>query len=511
MRMAGRKARIALALLASLLGFGPLSLQARSFDGHSFRDRLTNDRVALRIYRKNLAESVDLVRSLPHQGTLPPGLAAGLRGTWESFADNLSALDALGRYYSSFAGSRDPAERLDSLFTADWIFLTQYRYALDFLDAAQSVPGAVQALEGQAGPSAPSAFSLFRTRFQNPLRTDLFLSRDWRAHFSGSERWERSWERQVREDCRMIQERGPAPGPLLTLKDIRPPAENTESLAPWFPVEAGVAEWMGKPSAYRPGECRISVRQARSLEKLLEPGDLLLSRHDWCLSDVGLPGYWCHAALYMGDARQRKAYFNDPAVKAWVRTMGVRGGLEDLFSSKFHAKYLWSLKPGLHGRVRRVIEALSQGVLFTPWERFAAADSLAVLRPEVSKTAKALALYRAFRYAGRPYDFQFDFKSGESLCDPDLVVRAYGPSRGEPGLSFPMESRLGGAVCSPNSLAEQFDEPCGTPAPHWGFVLFLDGDGGKEAVERGPQDFRESWKRPKWRLPPASQGAKERP
>jgi hypothetical protein len=52
-----------------------------------------------------------------------------------------------------------------------------------------------------------------------------------------------------------------------------------------------------------------------------------------------------------------------------------------------------------------VLEAMSEGVLFTSLEHSAAADALAVLRPQLSAVERAAAFVRAFGYAGRPCDY----------------------------------------------------------------------------------------------------------
>jgi len=53
---------------------------------------------------------------------------------------------------------------------------------------------------------------------------------------------------------------------------------------------------------------------------MLKPGDLLLTRHEWCLSNIRLPGFWSHSALYVDTPQERKQYSEgDPGVKAWVK------------------------------------------------------------------------------------------------------------------------------------------------------------------------------------------------
>ena len=62
-----------------------------------------------------------------------------------------------------------------------------------------------------------------------------------------------------------------------------------------------------------------------------------------------------------------------------------------------------------------MIEAIGEGVSFTSLEHSAACDSLAVLRPRLPRAERAQALCRAFHYAGRPYDYNFDFATDSEL------------------------------------------------------------------------------------------------
>lgn len=149
----------------------------------------------------------------------------------------------------------------------------------------------------------------------------------------------------------------------------------------------------------------------------------------------------------------------------------------------------------------RVIEAISEGVSFTTLEHSADCDSLVVLRPKSVKPEKAQALLRAFHYAGRPYDFNFDFATDSELVCTELVCKSYEPAAGFQGLTFPLTEMLGRKVTPANDFVKQFDAQCGTPEQQFDLVIFLDGqERRRNAVEASLAEFRESWKRPKWHV-----------
>jgi hypothetical protein len=148
-----------------------------------------------------------------------------------------------------------------------------------------------------------------------------------------------------------------------------------------------------------------------------------------------------------------------------------------------------------------VIEAISEGVVFTTMEHSAAADSVVVLRPKVGRDVVASAIARAWAYAGRPYDFNFDFQTDSSLVCTELVYKAYEPSADLPGVRFRLEEILGRTAIPANAIARQFDEESGAKTSQFEFIAFLDGqEKPGVAVEADVHEFRKSWRRPKWHV-----------
>ena len=267
-----------------------------------------------------------------------------------------------------------------------------------------------------------------------------------------------------------------------------------------FPVFTGVSEWMGDTKVLRQDRTLISQPQIAALRPRLKPGDILLERREWYMSNVGLPGFWSHAALYVGTPEERRAFFADPDVRRWVIERGeASGDFERLLKRQSPPAYPLALKTQEHGHVPRVLEAMSEGVVFTTIEHSAAADSLAVLRPRLPLVEKAQAVARAFRYMGRPYDFHFDFQTDSALVCTELVYKAYEPAPpGLRGLRLRLQEIVGRTAIPANGFARQYDEENGS---QFDLVLFLDGqERPGRAVEASAAEFRRSWRRPKWHV-----------
>ena len=51
---------------------------------------------------------------------------------------------------------------------------------------------------------------------------------------------------------------------------------------------------------------RVTPGVRRKLARLLRPGDVIITRHDDAASNLFLPGFWPHGALYIGTESQRQ-------------------------------------------------------------------------------------------------------------------------------------------------------------------------------------------------------------
>lgn len=500
-----------LILLTTLLA-GAASATPRAFvdlDAHERAQRLEADAVAVRHYRDGLKSVIAYASAQPamfskskRSGT--PLMTAEardqMRVLWQQMLDYYLALDSVRRYHGGFAEIADVRERERGLLVHYGAFLAQYRFALDFLKLADADP-TVDVLLNEPMPALGlprGSFADFKLRFLNVLRATEFAALETVYRATGG-RQEPDLRVAIQDDAARVWKMGRGAGQTMTLKNGLTIVQNTGASA-FFPVQAGVAEWMGDTKVYRVAGALVSQEQIRSLR--LEPGDILLERREWYLSNVGLPGYWPHAALYIGTAEERASYFADPEVQAWVRARGeASGDLAQLLQRDFPKAYAASLKPQAGGHVPRVLEAISEGVSLTTLEHSAEADSLAVLRPRLTKRDKAQALWRAFHYHGRPYDFYFDFRSDATLVCTELVYKAYEPGTEGPGLRLPLVSLLGRVATPANEFVRQFDAQYDTPSQQSDLIVFLDGhEKSRSARTAGIEEFRASWRRPKWHI-----------
>lgn len=248
----------------------------------------------------------------------------------------------------------------------------------------------------------------------------------------------------------------------------------------WYAIQAFMANLAGDTRVW-PAKAAISDATVRDIADELEPGDIILARKNFYISNGFLPGFWPHAILYVGTADELEA----------------RGLTDRPWVARHLDRYR---QPARDGNPHRVIEAISEGVVFSSLEQVMHADFVAVLRPRLSPARKDAAIERAFAHLGKPYDFDFDFFSTDALVCTELVYRAYDEDIGGERLDLRMQRILGRdtypAIEFVRKYTDEWDAdearaPGQDPRRQLDFVVYLDGD-----ERRDRDDFADTADRP---------------
>jgi len=139
---------------------------------------------------------------------------------------------------------------------------------------------------------------------------------------------------------------------------------------------------------------RVTGALRGEAETLMKAGDVIVTRHDDALSNLFLPGFWPHAALYLG------------------------GG--------------------------ETLEAKKDGVKIRELEETLEVDAFLVLRPVLDGVLIEDALTRARTHEGKLYDFVFDFRKADRLVCTEVVY-----------VEFSLEKQSGRLCLSAEQLIRQ--------------------------------------------------------
>ena len=155
----------------------------------------------------------------------------------------------------------------------------------------------------------------------------------------------------------------------------------------------------------------------------LKAGDILLEKTPFRLTDKLIPGYWGHAAVWIG-------------TEAELKELGI-------WNNPLVARHHNEIRQG-----RLVVEALRSGVEMNTLQHFLNIDSLGILRkPDQSREARANTIMLALRQVGKPYDFNFDVESKERVYCSKLVYLSYS------GIDWPTRKSLGRTTFTPDDVA----------------------------------------------------------
>ncbi|PLX83090.1 MAG: hypothetical protein C0616_00860 [Desulfuromonas sp.] len=160
------------------------------------------------------------------------------------------------------------------------------------------------------------------------------------------------------------------------------------------------------------------------LTTTLEPGDILLEKTPFRLTDKLIPGYWGHAAIWIGSEQE-------------LRDLG-------LWDHPLVRSHRQEIRQG-----RSVVEALRSGVEINPLESFLNIDSVGVLRrPGLSSDNRRQIILQALRQVGKDYDFSFDVESLDRVYCSKLIYLAYH------GIDWSVHESFGRLTISPDDVAQ---------------------------------------------------------
>ncbi len=508
--------------LSALLAAAPANQPSvYTLDGDAFLGTARRDLDTLKFFVTGLHKVFDQVAankklfSTKSKSVYTPEQKRTILTTWGALFSYFSAAEGLREKYWDFV-KLSPADRRHA-----WGFVITHTaltavlaYGLAFTDLTLNNPQLETLFDepnGEFGVPA-GAFAAFKKKAVHvSTSTQLVTGDTWavtvfpvmeQAKAGDDDAVDWAWS-EMRTDSKSAKAALTRHGAKLFMGNTKDVVQDSAAGAV-FPAQKTFAEWMGDTRVARVGKPLISreLLDAEALPKL-QPGDVLVARQNWFLSNIGLPGFWPHALLYVGTPKDVAASLDaDPAVQAWAQAQPEKAmSLSELLLKRYPEKFdRWANKPDFQGHAPiRVIESISEGVSFTAVEHAFGVDYLAALRPRLPAVEKARAIERAFHYQGRPYDFDFDFFSDSTLVCTELVYKSYQPAAGMKGLSVALVDVAGRRTLPANELIKLFDAEADVPTRQLDFVFFLDAS--EKETKAFPSDakaLRQSWKRLKW-------------
>ena len=186
------------------------------------------------------------------------------------------------------------------------------------------------------------------------------------------------------------------------------------------------------------------------VKNTMKPMDILLEKTPFRMTDRFIPGYWGHAAIYIG-------------TKSDLQRLGI-------WEHELVQKFAQEISEG-----NFIVEALRNKVQMNTIEHFSDIDDFALLRQgeEMSDEETAEHILRALSHVGKKYDFSFDVESGDTIVCSELHYRTF------INIKFNTTFYLGRSTISVDQVAEQ--SVAGMPlAP---VLLYINGEEITEGIQ----------------------------
>lgn len=166
-----------------------------------------------------------------------------------------------------------------------------------------------------------------------------------------------------------------------------------------------VASWTATLFVKRDHIPKLRDDVAIELRKHLLPGDVMITRKEFAVTNYFLPGYWPHAALYLGSSDD-------------LQKLGI--------DTHENMKPRWQKLLGCdQAESLRVLEAMADGVHIRSVKSPFGVDAITVLRPQLPQADIISAITRGLFHEGKPYDFDFDFNRSDRLVCTEVIYRSY--------------------------------------------------------------------------------------
>lgn len=260
-----------------------------------------------------------------------------------------------------------------------------------------------------------------------------------------------------------------------------------------YPLKSSFFAWAGDTKILASSPNTISSIELSRMRKLMKPGDIFLNRSDYYISNIGIPGFWTHAGLYVGNRNERNDFFaNDKAIMKWVIEKGESSGnFEMLLQNNCGTSY--QLQIDDLGDLN-IIESVSEGVIISSFEAGAKKEGIVILRPLIEKEEIAAAIYKAFCEVSKPYDYNFDFSTDNMIACTELVYKVYQSSS-----LFPVQNMFGKPFSTANEIAEYCDKNYDSPELKLVMIYIYDGNHGyMPEQDTAHAIFRNSWNESLW-------------
>ncbi|MFA7369912.1 MAG: YiiX/YebB-like N1pC/P60 family cysteine hydrolase, partial [Kiritimatiellales bacterium] len=174
----------------------------------------------------------------------------------------------------------------------------------------------------------------------------------------------------------------------------------------------------------RRGKLWKDAAVAARIKSVLRPGDILLEKTPFRLTDSFIPGHWGHVAVWIGTEAELKelGLWDDPVVKPYQT--GIRAG-------------------------KCIVEALRSGVTMNTVEHFMNIDDFGVLRrnPALDRDMLRHHILLALRQVGKAYDFNFDIETTDKIVCSELAYVVY------TDMIWPTAKALDRYTISPDNVA----------------------------------------------------------